>query len=756
MRNTQRFWRTVFNIVLGGMVLIAAVISYDKASRPDKLYFYLVGLLTWIFASFVFISKPDADVAHFSYLMSVGLMSICSVDGVFPPGAPGWQSRFVPLFQFAATALLPCAFFRCFAVFPSAKRFATNRFFRWWVYIPALLLFVAMSVSYLTGKSYERLFFLIRMPRLTVLNLIWLFVYSIAGHACLLHTWLFGETVNQQKQAKWLFIGIGIGTVPVAVFDTVPRLVEIDIPHGEYSAYTLVMIMLCYGVAILRHRLMNIEFVLNRSSVYAVVSSVMLTIYLASIWVLSEVSLKPRTAVSVRLFSMLIVALLFAPMKQRIQDFIDRYFYQRRYNYRQTLLNLSEALSTMLKLDELGDILLNQLSEALQPEFAALLLGGKVYRQVGDKDKLGETLRESGPEFAGSKPEQIGGRRLAVPLLSKGDSVGVILLGGKLSGKDYNVEDISLMKTLSNQAAISIENAVMYERLREQIDFMQGAYTRLVETFRKYPELTPEEPAPAGEDIISELDTIAEALVRSSEKLRELDDLKSQFLSDVSHELKTPLTAIKGYADNLLDGVVGELDQSQRKYMEGISQSCGRLERMIKNLLNHSRIVAGRIEFLPMSLSLSSFLSEVVLELTPIAEKKRISLSLNCPSDVTLFADEDKLREVIINLLDNAIKFTPSQGAVSVYVEDKGKCVDISVADTGAGMPPESLDEIFDRFQQIQREDNGKSEGLGIGLAIVKSFVELHDGSVVVQSDLGKGSRFTVTLPVRIQTVSAQ
>ena len=415
----------------------------------------------------------------------------------------------------------------------------------------------------------------------------------------------------------------------------------------------------------------------------------------------------------------------------------------------------------MLRLDELGETLLTQLDEALQPEFAALVLRRgteyQVYRQVGDGGKLSVALRELDVESIRARPERIIDSMLAVPLLSKGNLVGVILLGGKLSGQGYNAEDISLMEILSHQTAISIENATIYERLRERVNFMEEAYNRLVETFRRSnPELTPpEKPALEDEDIISQLDMIAEALVRSSERLRALDELKSQFLSNVSHGLFTPLTSVKGYADNLLDGIVGELDERQRRYIEGISRNIERLLKMITNLLNLSRIEAGRIEFNPTDFSLYSLMEEMVFEFTNIAKKKGISLSFSCPSDLNILADEDKLREVIINLLDNAIKFTPSGGKVTLHAEEREKYVDIAVEDTGAGIPPESLDEIFERFHQVQMREKVNSEGIGIGLAIVKSLVDLHGGNVTVHSELGKGSRFTVTLPKEKQDIDA-
>jgi signal transduction histidine kinase len=739
------------------MAFTAAIISYGRASQADDaLYFYLIGLFTWILALLLFISKPEDDIVFLSYLMSVGFMGICSVDAVFSVREQGWQSKFVPLFQFISSAFLPCIFLKCFALFPSVKRFATNRLFKWGIYAPGALFSAGMFISYLADNSYRRSFFLIDIKPLFIPYVLFLFSYSIAGQAFLLHTWLFGDTVSQRKQAKWLLLGISLGILPLTFFDAIPFILGIEIPYGRFSAYTLILIPLCYGVAILKHRLVDIELALNRSLVYTVVSGIALAVYLLSSQVLGKIlsTVSPSSEAVVAMpFSVLVVALLFAPMKQRVQELVDRLFHQRRYNYQRILLDLSEALSMMLRLDEICETVLSRLGEAFHPQFAAFLLrresGYQVHKQIGDEGGLKEVLNEFNLESMGDKPRRIDQRGLVVPLLSKDDLVGIILLGGKLSGKHYNSEDISLMKTLSHQIAISIENATIYERLRERVDFMEKAYNQLIETFRKsHPGISsPQRPESERGDVISELGVISEALISSSEKLREIDELKSQFLSNVTHELRTPLTSIKGYADNLLDGVVGELNEKQRRYIEGISHNSERLMRMINNLLNLSRIEVGKSEFIPTRLPLFPLISEMVFEFTPIAEKKGVSLSLNSISDITLFADGDKLREIIANLLDNAIKFTPPGGRVSVYVEDRGRWVGISVEDTGIGIPSEDLDRIFDRFHQIQMKGKARSRGIGIGLAIVKNFVELHGGRITVQSELGKGSRFTVILP---------
>jgi signal transduction histidine kinase len=748
----KRFWYTGFNILVGGLAFVAAVISYGRALQADSLYFYLIGLVTWILALLLFVSKPDDNFAHLMYLMSVGLMCVCSTDATFLIDEQGWQSKFVPFVQFTSSAFLPCLFLKCFATYPSAKRFTKNKFFRWWVYAPGFILSIAMFLSYLSGNEYRKSFFLIDISPLVVPNAIFLFGYSIAAHACILHTWLFGKVYRERKQAKWLFLGISIGALPLTFLDTLPFTFGVELPYGRYSAYTLIMIMICYSIAIMRHKLFDVELILNRSTVYAAVSSVAIVVYLLSLQILGEIfSAGSKKALS--FFSILIVALLFAPMKQRIQELIDKVFYQRRYSYRLTLLNLSETIGMMLRLDELGETLLNQLGEALQPEFAAILLENnstyQVYKQIGNEEKLNEALTPIDLISIKDKPVRTSKGILVIPLLRKEQPIGFILLGKKLSGSNYNAEDVSLMKTLSHETAIAIENAMLHERLRERVHFMENAYKKLIDVFSKtHPEiLTSESSLSENNDIISQLDVITDALINSSEKLMELNEIKSQFLSDVSHELRTPLTAIKGYAGNLIDGIVGNIDERQGKYAERISANCDRLDRMINELLTLSRIEAGKIELRPTKISLYSLINDVVFEFSPIARKKSVSLAFDCPVDTIIIADGDRLKEILINLIDNAIKYTHSEGNVSIYVQDKEKQVIISVEDTGIGISPENFEKIFMRFARIQPKEKGDSNGVGIGLSIVKGFVELHNGKISVQSELDKGSQFIVTIP---------
>jgi signal transduction histidine kinase len=756
MKPTRQFLYTSANILAGGVALISILISIGGVHKPDTLYFYLIGILTWIFASIMLLMRPDKDVIRLTYLMSVGFMVICSIseDPLKYDGT--WQSLFVHIPEFISTAFLPCLFFWCFATFPSTKRFARNNFFKYVVYAPGLILFAITFISYLSGNEYTRSFFLIDIKPVLIPNFIFLFSYSIAGQLCLLHTWLHGETYIQRKQAKWIFLGINIGLIPLSIFHTIPFALGQPLPGdiGKFSAYTSIMIMVCYIIGIIRHRLMDIDLAINRSSVYAIVSSIALVFYLVISRILGEILLQvsPRSEIALELFSILIIAMLFAPLKQSVQKIIDKHFDQDRYAYHNIVHGLGEELSSVLSMDDLAEIVTSQLNKALKPEFCAIILKKgsdyNIYKNTGNTGELMKTWGNLDLDAIGYNPENVKDRHLIIPLLNKGQKTGFILLGGKVSGREYNREDMSLMKNLSYEVAIAIENATICEGLREHLKSMEEAYIRLKEFLKASNTeiILPEEHKLGGFDLISELDIIANALIGGSEKIRELDELKSQFLSDISHELRTPLASIKGYAKNLLDGVVGELNEKQIHDIERIYQNCDRLIRLINDLLNLTRIEAGKMDFRPSEVRISSLISDIVSEFMPITRKKEIMLITDYPSDVSIIADEDKLRQILTNLVDNAVKFTGKQGKIDIRAYDYEDCLQISVKDTGIGIASDNKDQVFERYHQLQNMGNGSS-GIGIGLAIAKSLVEIHGGEITVISKPGVGSCFTVSIP---------
>jgi signal transduction histidine kinase len=238
-------------------------------------------------------------------------------------------------------------------------------------------------------------------------------------------------------------------------------------------------------------------------------------------------------------------------------------------------------------------------------------------------------------------------------------------------------------------------------------------------------------------------------LAVANERLQELDRLKSDFVSNVSHELRTPLTAIKGAVDLVLREVAGPLTEKQSHYLNRVRSNTQHLAGLINDLLDLSKIESGKIEVKTSHVSLGGLVHEVVETLRPVATEKVIALEANIPEpSILVWADRDKVNQVLMNLIGNAIKFAPAQGRVTVSASRNGKeSVQVSVHDTGLGIPPDEKEKIFDKFYQIAQVGEAKPKGTGLGLAICKALVELHGGRIWVESEINRGSTFSFTLP---------
>jgi len=238
---------------------------------------------------------------------------------------------------------------------------------------------------------------------------------------------------------------------------------------------------------------------------------------------------------------------------------------------------------------------------------------------------------------------------------------------------------------------------------------------------------------------------------RFERRLKELDRMKSDFVSNVSHELRTPLTAIKGSVDNMLDGITGSLTEKQTRYLIRIKSNSDRLGRLITDLLDLSKIEAGKIDLRPAYLSVTALAKEVAEVLRAVATEKLISLEVTSPDDqANVWADRDKLVQILMNLIGNALKFTPLHGKVTIAIErPDAQWVKLSVADTGPGIPAEEAAKIFDKFYQVEQSNKQKVKGTGLGLAISKALVEMHGGKIWIESGMELGSVFSFTLPAR-------
>ncbi|OEG00092.1 hypothetical protein BHF71_06510 [Vulcanibacillus modesticaldus] len=229
-------------------------------------------------------------------------------------------------------------------------------------------------------------------------------------------------------------------------------------------------------------------------------------------------------------------------------------------------------------------------------------------------------------------------------------------------------------------------------------------------------------------------------------KIKRLEKMRTEFVANVSHELRTPITAVKGFTETLLDGTINDED-TRRTFLQIIHKESDRLHRLISDLLDLTKIEQNK-EILNFSkVDLKSLIQSTIATMRPQIEKNKISIYEEL-DEVQVEADEDRLRQVMINLINNGIAYTPENGSITVRLYQHNKdFIKIEVEDTGIGIPEKSLPRIFERFYRVDKARSRESGGTGLGLAIVKHIIESHGGSIHVESRVGKGSKFTIIFP---------
>ncbi len=248
------------------------------------------------------------------------------------------------------------------------------------------------------------------------------------------------------------------------------------------------------------------------------------------------------------------------------------------------------------------------------------------------------------------------------------------------------------------------------------------------------------------ENSVDELGQLARSFNQMAERLEQVEEMRRRLIGDVAHELRTPLTAIKGSMEGLIDGVLPPTPETYQQ----IHQEAERLSRLVDDLQELSRVEAGAYELNIHPARLNVLVGTVVKRLRRAFEEKDIRLVVDLPPDLPpVRADDDRIIQVLTNLLDNARRYTPSGGEVTLRAVRSGREVRVAVQDTGVGIPPEHLPHIFDRFYRVDKSRSRRAGGSGIGLTIARHLVEAHGGRIWAESEgEGRGSRFTFTLPI--------
>ena len=312
---------------------------------------------------------------------------------------------------------------------------------------------------------------------------------------------------------------------------------------------------------------------------------------------------------------------------------------------------------------------------------------------------------------------------LVMPLLCGDELWGLLCIHQCATTRCWQQYEVDFNKQLANQLAIAIQQSNLFEQLQTELAERHHAEARLTETNAQ--------------------------LAITNEELARATRLKDEFLANMSHELRTPLNAILGMAEGLQEAVFGAISDRQRRALQTIEHSGSHLLELINDILDVAKIEAGQIELECSSVSVAHLCQSSLAFVKQQMFQKRIRLEAKLPAHLpNLLVDERRIRQVLINLLNNAVKFTPEEGQISLEVSQLAPdCLQIAVRDTGIGIAPENAKKLFQPFIQIDSALNRQYEGTGLGLALVKRLVELHGGRVTLDSELGVGSCFAIDLP---------
>jgi signal transduction histidine kinase len=388
----------------------------------------------------------------------------------------------------------------------------------------------------------------------------------------------------------------------------------------------------------------------------------------------------------------------------------------------QTVLSAIVARATQLsgtdagviyEYDEQREVFLPRATEHLEAEVVETMLATPVRKgegatgrlaQVHEAIQLPDILEAPAESRVRGTLVRAGYRALlAIPLVREGHLLGALTVIRKATG-EFPLEVVELLRTFATQSALAIQNARLFLEIADK-----------------------------------------------SRQLEAASRHKSEFLANMSHELRTPLNAILGFSEVLAERMFGEVNEKQAEYLQDILSSGRHLLSLINDILDLSKVEAGRLELELGRFHLPTALDNALTLVRERATRHGITLTQSVDERVgDLVADERKVKQILLNLLSNAVKFTPEGGRVGVTVTAADGVITIAVRDTGIGIAPEDQAAIFEEFRQVGREDARKQEGTGLGLTLAKKFVELQGGRIGVQSHVGQGSTFTFTLPIRL------
>jgi signal transduction histidine kinase len=586
------------------------------------------------------------------------------------------------------------------------------------------------------------------------------FAFLIWGSVALIRSYRRSTGITK-RQVQYFFLGLILTCILASILLPVlyQNLTLINVgPLGIFFLFGF------NAYAILRYRLMDIRFILSRSIVYALLVTVVmgtfaLVTYLGSTYFTSVSQTGQTFVLGITSF---IIVILIDPFKKLLAKVTNKIFFKAAIDYPVVTTKLTNIINEEIDLAALIERFSDSLENELRLQHATVLLpvGETTYLEPEElqheqkhkrKSKNNQSVYSDSPIIhhlikndeiiildeldrlvSDAKTEkdrdwydkmrqnlEAMGGYAAVPVKSKNKLEAILILTRKLSGEAFSLNDIQLLQVIAPQVASGIQKARLYQEAKEFN----------VKLERKVDEAT--------------LD-----LREANEKLTALDQAKSEFMSIASHQLRTPLAGIIGYLDMLNEEDYGKLDEKQKPIIHDVLEASQRLSRLVNTLLNVTRIEAGRFVMNYTKVPFADVIESMYKELKPTATKKNVKLIYNKQPLPEIEVDTDKIKDVLLNLTDNAIKYTP-KGTVEIFAEATNKTVHVWVKDTGVGIDPKEVNNLFSKFVRGSEIARVNPNGSGLGLFIAKKAVEGHGGKIWAASEgKGKGTEFHFEIPI--------
>ncbi|HEY2003718.1 MAG TPA: HAMP domain-containing sensor histidine kinase [Candidatus Saccharimonadia bacterium] len=471
----------------------------------------------------------------------------------------------------------------------------------------------------------------------------------------------------------------------------------------------------------------------------------MAVIYVLAIFAISQVLFPAhRVEVSqsfVYLAMALILALTFQQLRRFFERITERVFYRDHYDSQVVLNNFTQILVSELDLNRILKKALTTLCDSLRIQFGQIIVfnNDSVYRiehygplphrlmVAPELRRLNRSILVADELEGGERKSLLEGHgvRISMMLSTHDQFVGYFLLGDKLSGDIYSNQDIALLEIIRNELAVAILNAKAYAEIQAFNASLQAR-----------------------------VDHATNRLRVANRHLKELDKAKDEFISMASHQLRTPLTTIKGYLSMMLEGDAGPISPGQKEFAQFAFDSSERMVNLISDLLNISRLNAGRFLIQRTPTDMVQMIEDEVRQATQHADGKGLKLVFDRPDHPLppVEIDENKTRQVVMNFIDNAIYYT-QKGEVRVVLKQTGDMVHLEVHDTGIGVPEQARRKLFTKFYRAENAQIVRPDGTGLGLYLAKRVIQDQDGTIIFNSVEGKGSTFGFELPFKPKPV---